>query len=141
MGLLLRDAVCARTVAVLPPSLVMEMRSPTGESEERVVSLGQIYVPDESLESVLQAHVKSDLQMLEACYREKDSFGKTGKLVFKLIIDAGGSVKEVIIVDDELGETGMTACLKSIIKAWMFKQDSYAGETMLIFELVFNTRK
>jgi hypothetical protein len=119
--------------------------APTGSTEARAGSALEDETPavDGSLDpSVVSKEMRARSGAIRACYERslKGSSKLSGKVKLGWTITADGSVAQVEIKEDSLGNGSVAACIKTLVAHWRFPAPP-AGPAHVVYPFVFPPSK
>lgn len=124
-----------RLVVLLPDAVFARVEPPDAENSEEVAA-----PPGDSERDQLNRVVRQHIRKMQNCY-ERALIKKPdlkGKIVLSLTVEADGSVDEVEVESNTLGDPEVTRCLSAQPKTWTFPKRARGEPVRVSFPFVFS---
>ncbi len=99
------------------------------------VELEKVVADGEQLEKIIRGIVILKIDDLNQCYQRSSSFGISGKITAKIVMNKKGDIANVFITSNDLIDKNLERCLIATIKTWQlvskseeFKNTSFTCE-------------
>jgi len=114
-----------------------------GSTEKRVKGIVKSEAPavDGELDpSLVSKEVRARLGAIKGCYERslKRNPNLSGKIKIRWTITAAGTVSEVEIEEDSMGDAEVTSCIRGLVKRWRFPAPS-GGSVDVVYPFVFQS--
>ena len=114
-----------------------------GSTEKRITGIVRSEAPavDGELDpSLVSKEVRARIGAIKACYERalKRNPNLSGKVKVRWTITAAGTVSEVDIEEDSMGDSEVSSCIKGLVSRWRFPAPS-GGSVDVVYPFVFQS--
>jgi Ca-activated chloride channel family protein len=88
------------------------------------VELEKVIADGEQMEKNIRGVVILKITDLELCYQRSSSFGMSGKIMVKIVMNKKGDIANVFISSDDMSDKNLERCLIAKIKTWQLLSKS-----------------
>ena len=104
------------------------------------IELEKVIADGEQLEKIIRGMVILKIDDLNQCYQRSSSFGISGKITAKIVVNKKGDIANVFITSNDLIDKNLERCLIATIRTWQLASKSEEfKDTSFTCEFKFST--